>query len=169
MSPIAYRIIFTGAAAAGLSAPAAAGTVELTVAIPQLKVAEYHRPYVAIWLEQVGQPNIRTLAVWYDYDNRENAGTKWLRDLRTWWRKGGRNSAKPADAVTGATRAPGVQKVRLDVGALKPGNYALVVEAAREEGGREQVTLPFNWNGKSATASASGRTELGAVKAVIKP
>jgi hypothetical protein len=165
---LTYRVILTGLATAGVAAPAAASTVELTVTVPQLRVAEYHRPYVAIWLEQPGQPGIRTLAVWYDYDNRENGGTKWLADLRSWWRKGGRNAAKPADALTGATRAPGPQKARFDVGALKPGNYALVVEAAREEGGRELVTLPFAWDGRAVTASAKGTSELGAISAAIK-
>ncbi|WEK46572.1 MAG: DUF2271 domain-containing protein [Candidatus Andeanibacterium colombiense] len=166
---ISHRVLIAGIAAAGASAPALAGTAELTVTVPQLKVAEYHRPYVAIWLEQAGQPAIRTLAVWYDYDNRENGGTKWLRDLRSWWRKGGREAAKPADALTGATRAPGVQRVKLDLGALKPGSYTLVLEAAREEGGRELVSLPFNWNGKGAKAAAAGKTELGAISAIIKP
>jgi len=161
--------MLAGAVTAGAAAPAAAGTVEMTVNIPQLRVAEYHRPYVAIWIEEAGKPEIRTLAVWYDYDNRENGGTKWLRDLRSWWRKGGRTAAKPADAVTGATRAPGPQRVKLNTPALKPGNYALVVEASREEGGRELVSMPFTWNGRSATASGTGRTELGAISATIKP
>ena len=34
-------------------------------------------------------------------------GTKWLADLRAWWRKGGRSMTLPADGVSGATRAPG--------------------------------------------------------------
>jgi hypothetical protein len=37
---------------AALSTPALAAEVELSVEIPQQDVAEYHRPYVAIWLEQ---------------------------------------------------------------------------------------------------------------------
>jgi hypothetical protein len=169
MTQIVHRIVLTGLAASSAAAPAAAGTIDLTVTVPQLRVAEYHRPYVAIWLEQAGQPGIRTLAVWYDHDNRENGGLKWLADLRSWWRKGGRDSAKPADAVTGATRAPGPQRVRLDVGTLKPGNYVLSVEASREEGGRDLVTLPFSWNGTSASASGAGKSELGAISATIKP
>lgn len=169
MKHVTHHILLTGVAAAAAAMPAAAHTVELTITVPQLGVAEYHRPYVAVWLEQPDQPAIKTLAVWYDYDNRENGGTKWLRDLRSWWRKGGREAAKPAEAVTGATRAPGPQKVQLDLGVLKPGSYTLHVEASREEGGRELVSLPFTWDGKTATASASGKEELGAVSATIKP
>jgi hypothetical protein len=35
-----------------LSAPVLAAEIQLEVEIPRLQVAEYHRPYVAIWLEQ---------------------------------------------------------------------------------------------------------------------
>ena len=33
-------------------AAAAPATMDVTITIPQLKVAEYHRPYVAIWVEK---------------------------------------------------------------------------------------------------------------------
>lgn len=32
--------------------PAAAAQLEISVEIPQLAVAEYHRPYVAVWVER---------------------------------------------------------------------------------------------------------------------
>jgi hypothetical protein len=169
MPQLSHRILLTGLAAVGAAAPAFADKVEVSVTVPQLGVAEYHRPYVAIWLEQPDQPAIKTLAVWYDYDNRENGGTKWLRDLRSWWRAGGRDAAKPAEALTGATRAPGPQKAQFDAGALKPGVYTLKVEAVREDGGRELVSLPLTYDGKSATANAAGKEELGAISATIKP
>ncbi len=38
-----------------LGAPAFAaspGTMDVTINIPRLKVAEYHKPYVAIWVEK---------------------------------------------------------------------------------------------------------------------
>lgn len=163
------HIGLVGLAAAGLAAPAVAQTAEISVTIPQLKQAEYHRPYIAIWLETPGDEAMRTLAVWYDYDNRENGGTKWLRDLRSWWRAGGRDTDKPADAVTGATRAPGPQKAQFDVKDLKPGDYTIHVEASREEGGREELKLPFKWAGKSVSAKAAGKEELGAVTLTVKP
>ena len=64
--------------------------------IPQLNVAEYHRPYVAIWLEKSDSPVITSLAVLYDVKKKDNAGTKWIKDMRTWWRKGGREAAREA-------------------------------------------------------------------------
>ncbi len=145
---------------AGLaSAPAAAGTVSIT--IPQLKVAEYHRPYVAAWVEPAGGGASRTLLVWYDVKKGgAEPGTKWLADLRTWWRKGGRSLKQPVDGVSGATRAPGTHKVALPAD-LKPGQYTLYVEAARETGGREIVSLPLNV--PASTGSAAGKAELGAI------
>ena len=93
--------------AAGLVAtPALAASV--TITIPQVKVAEYHRPYVAGWLEPVGGGSARTVFVWYDVKKGgREPGTKWLADLRSWWRKGGNTMKLPANGVSGATRAPG--------------------------------------------------------------
>lgn len=143
-----------------IAAPAsAAGTINVT--IPQLKVAEYHRPYVAVWLEPAGGGAIRTLAVWYDIKKGGNEpGTKWLSDLRAWWRKGGKSAKMPADGVSGATRAPGTHAIPLPAD-LKPGSYVLGIEAARETGGREFVTVPIDVPAKAA--KASGKTELGSV------
>ena len=152
-----------------LAAPVLAAepaTMDVTVAIPRLKVAEYHRPYVAIWVEKAGA-SAKTVAVWYDHDMKNNEGTKWLRDVRQWWRASGRSLRFPANGITGATRAPGTHKIsfsRAQLGAMAPGQYTLVVEAAREVGGRELLRIPFVWPGKSgAGGRAAGKTELGAV------
>jgi hypothetical protein len=169
---ITHRLLLTGTAALGaagtIAAPADAQTLNLSVTIPRLTVAEYHRPYVAIWVEKDGAAP-RTLSVWYDYDMKNGEGTKWLRDVRQWWRASGRTMQFPADGVTGATRAPGEQKIAFTAGRgplsqLAPGNYTLLVEAAREVGGREVVRLPFAWPPKpGASVKAAGGSELGAV------
>lgn len=158
-------------ASALVTGPAAAQTLDLTITIPKMTVAEYHRPYVAVWLEKEGaQP--RTLAVWYDFDMKANEGTKWLRDVRQWWRASGRSMSFPADGVTGATRAPGTHKLTFTAGrgpmpALTGGNYTLVVEAAREVGGRELLRLPFSVPA-GGTATAQGSGELGAVRLTVR-
>jgi hypothetical protein len=161
---------------AGFAAvPGQAAGIDLSLTIPNLRVAEYHKPYIAIWIEPKTTGAVRTLAIWYDYDQPKNEGTKWLREVRQWWRKTGRTLRFPADGITGATRAPGVHKVafpagKSPLGTLAPGSYELVVEAAREVGGRELLRLPFQWPVKAAqTVRAAGTTELGAVSAVIKP
>ena len=143
-----------------IAAPAtAAGTISIT--IPALKVAEYHRPYLAAWVEPVGGGAPQTLLVWYAV-NKTGAepGTKWLADMRTWWRKAGRSMRFPADGVSGATRTPGTYQIPLPA-SVPPGNYTLFVESAREAGGREVVSLPLSVPAKAA--SATGKTELGAI------
>ncbi len=142
-----------------LAAPASAASVSIT--IPQLKVAEYHRPYVAAWLEPAAGGEARTIFVWYDIKKTgSEPGTKWLHDLRTWWRKGGRSLKQPADGISGATRAPGTHQVQIPTN-IPAGSYILYVEAARETGGREIVSVPINL--PAARGSVSGKSELGAV------
>lgn len=77
------------AAVAGL--PAAAAGLQVGVEIPKLEVAEYHRPYVAMWLERADKSVVTTLSVWYDTKMRDAEGTKWLKDMRQWWRARGAN------------------------------------------------------------------------------
>lgn len=151
--------------AAGIvAAPASAGTV--TVTIPQMSVAEYHKPYVAAWVEPAGGGPARTIAVWYAVKKGGNEpGTKWLADLRTWWRKGGRSLRLPADGISGATRAPGAYRIPIPAN-IAAGSYTLFVEAAREDGGRELVSVPLNVPVRNATAT--GRSELGAISITVR-
>lgn len=159
-----------------LALPAAAGAAELnvTVEVPKLTVAEYHRPYVAIWVEAPDQNAVANLVVWYDIKKKDQEGESWLKDLRTWWRKSGRTLDLPINGLSGATRAPGLQSASFGssspIAKLPPGQYNLVVEAAREVGGREVVKVPFQWPPKGVqTARAQGSQELGAVSLTAKP
>lgn len=146
-------------AAGAMASPAAAATV--TVTIPRVNVAEYHKPYVAVWVEPTGGGAARTLAVWYDVKKGgAEPGTKWLADLRTWWRKGGRSLKLPADGVSSITRAPGAHRITIPSN-LPAGAYTLYVEASREEGGREVVSMPLTIPAKAGRAA--GKTELGAI------
>jgi hypothetical protein len=158
------------------TSPAYATTLDINVEVPKLNVAEYHRPYVAIWLEGADQKVAANLSVWYQQTgNSEGHGTKWLPDLRQWWRKSGRTLDVPVDGVTGPTRPVGTHALSFNdrqpaLKDLAPGNYTLVVEAAREVGGRELVKVPFSWPARTAqTGSAQGSTELGKVTLAIKP
>jgi hypothetical protein len=153
-------------------ATAGAADLSLSVEIPQLPVAEYHRPYVAIWIEGADQTIAANLAVWYQLRGDH---TKWLPDLRQWWRRGGRDLTVPVDGLTGATRPVGQHLLKFDaaqrpLSALKPGQYAVVVEAVREVGGREAVRIPFEWPIKvPRRESAKGSKELGAIALSLNP
>lgn len=154
--------------------PAMASELQISVEIPRLKVAEYHRPYVALWIEQDAKV-VTNLAVWYDIEMEENKGQEWLKDMRQWWRRTGRELQMPVDGVSGATRAPGTHTVTFSSAAgtlteLAPGNYQLMVEAAREVGGRELLKVPFQWPPKNAqTLKAQGETELGSLNVTLVP
>jgi hypothetical protein len=168
------RVLVYAAAGGLAAAPAAASELLVSVEIPRLSVSEYHRPYVAVWLEGQNQ-SVTNLAVWYEVGKRDGEGTKWLKDMRTWWRRSGRELAMPADGISGATRPPGRQQLAFagDTGPLTnlpPGEYSLVVEAAREVGGRELLRVPFQWPPKApAKLDAKGETELAAITVELKP
>jgi hypothetical protein len=159
-----------------LSGGAFAADLSVKFELPQLNVAEYHKPYVAMWIEKADGAVASTLAVLYDVKKKDNAGEKWVKDLRTWWRKAGREAQLPIDGVSGATRAAGSYTMnfgpaRTNIDKLPAGDYKLVIEAARESGGRELVRVPFTLpaKGKAAIAgAASGKEELGAVSINIQ-
>jgi len=165
------RIVLAALLATAAGA-ASAADLTLNLEIPNLPVAEYHRPYVAIWVEDDSQAIAANLALWYQVRGDH---TKWLPDLRQWWRRGGRDVKVPVDGLTGATRPAGQHILKFDAAAeplskLKPGRYELVLEAVREVGGREAVRIPFEWPIKAAQrGNAQGKTELGAVALALNP
>ena len=162
------RATITLAGMALLTSPAIAETLDIEIGIPRLDVAEYHRPYVAAWIARPDNSVAANLAVWYQQERRgENEGETWLKDLRQWWRRTGRQLDLPIDGVSGATRAPGTHTISLDTETsglkdLEPGDYVLNIEAVREVGEREMVQIPFSWPAATeAPLSVSGETELG--------
>lgn len=159
-----------------LSGTSHAAELSLSVEVPRLQVAEYHRPYIAAWIERPDRSVATQLTVWYQQsETREGHGTKWLPDLRQWWRRGGRTLDVPVDGVTGATRPPGTHTVRFAgdssaVAALAAGSYTLLVEASREVGGRELVQIAFDWPpAEASTLNAAGEHELGDVRLDLIP
>lgn len=159
----------------GLPPLAHAASLSVQIDLPRLNVSEYHRPYVATWIEQVGGEATTNLVVWHDQNMTIEEGGKWLRELRQWWRRSGRQLEMPADGISGATRPPGSHRLQFSEGKaplpqLKPGSYRLIVEASREQGEREVLTLPFDWPPtKAAQSKARGITELGEVTLDLKP
>ena len=166
--------LMLAAAAGSIAAPVMAADLTVTVEVPSISTAAYHRPYVAVWIERAAdQVPMHTIALWYEAGataRGEGDGEQYLKDIRTWWRKGGRAMALPIDGITGPTRAPGRQTVTVPgarLASLPAGSYNIVVEAAREQGGREIVRVPFTWGGAANTASAAGTSELGAVRVAV--
>ena len=169
------RTVLSLTLSGAVTAPALAADIDISIGIPRLNVAEYHRPYVAIWLERPDQSFVGNIAVWYDLKQKDGEGTKWLKDLRQWWRRVGRDLAMPVDGLSSATRPPGDHAIRVDaakapLSGLPQGEYQLVIEAAREVGGREILRIPFRWPVQTAeTLKVQGEHELGAVRLELKP
>lgn len=170
------RVLFAALGIVSLSQVHAA-SLDVSIEIPTLEVAEYHRPYVAVWIENA-KGESTTLSVWYQLEERgqkSEKGEEWLKDMRQWWRRVGRTTDMPVDGISGATRAPGKHLVQFTegqapLGALSKGDYVLIVESAREVGGRELVKVPFSWPVTTvAEKSAKGSKELGEVKVTVNP
>jgi len=158
-----------------LASPVWSADLTVKFNLPQLQVAEYHRPYVALWIEKPDQTFVANLNVLYDMKKRNDGGLKWLKDMRLWWRKSGRDLTMPVDGVSAATRAAGEHALTY-VGAKSPldklpvGDYQVVVEVSREAGGREIVRVPFRWQSKGAgtVTQSQGQEELGKVSVQVK-
>jgi hypothetical protein len=147
---------------------------EVQVNIPAIDVAEYHAPYVAMWL-QSSDKKITNLALWYDMDKRNDEGQQWLKDIRQWWRRSGRTLSLPADGISGATRKVGSYTLNFkqfnnELSDLPAGEYEFFVEAVREVGGREIVSIPFTLPVTSAQSlSGSGDIELAQIILQLQP
>jgi len=119
---------------------------------------EYHNPYVAVWLEDTSGKSVRTLVLWRE-------GSKWLKDIRRWWRKVGRKDAELVDAITSATRAAGHYQLSFmalddDKNNLPQGDYILNIEVVRENGGRGMTKQKFSLNGTNQTFTLATNAEL---------
>jgi hypothetical protein len=160
------QLIAAAAATTG-PAPALAASATVTIELPRIDAQPYRKPYVAVWLEDAAGKQVRVLSVFHD---QARIGGRWLPDLRTWWRLGGRAMTMPADGISRPTQAPGRHTVTVGgLQGLAPGRYAIVVEAAREKGGREMVKVPLDWRGRRVAGMARGTTELGAIAATVAP
>lgn len=114
--------------------------LEVQLEIAQPEGGRYHRPYVAVWLEDQDGVPVKTLCLWVQNSGR---GPRWIPDLRKWFR-GERvrqlaESGNLVDTVSSPTRMPGKYKLTWngldDQGKkVRQGRYTLYVEAAREHG-----------------------------------
>ena len=108
-------------------------------------------------------------------DPNRPGGARWLNEVREWWADSGNQLKFPVDGLTTASRTAGTYELTFSsndpkLAKLPAGNYLLMVEAAREHGGDETVSIPFTWPVKAPQAAGTtGKTELGAVALALKP
>ncbi|MEP1448242.1 MAG: DUF2271 domain-containing protein [Paraglaciecola sp.] len=168
-SKIFLRLSLVYSLAFGGFSYAADNSLSVEIEIPRMNVAEYHKPYVAVWLEDSNR-RATQVALWYDLDMKDNEGKKWLKDIRQWWRRVGRKAEQPFDGLTSATKGPGKHRLSIDLDAkhlssIPSGDYQLRIEASREVGGKEVINIPLFWPPKASDypKSAKGSSELGNV------
>ena len=168
---------FTGLTAFRRFAPAGARTAgpkwddrfELAVdlEIAQQQGGRYHRPYVAVWVEDTAGKPVRTLSVWVNTTGR---GPRYIRELRRW------SSAERDEQAAGgpdlvatvssATRLPGQYTVtwngRDDRGnVVEQGTYRVIIEAAREHGSYQLMQHELTLATTPVAADLPGNEEIG--------
>jgi hypothetical protein len=136
--------------------------LEIQIELPKIETGTYHRPYVAVWIENEQQQPVRLIEAWLEKPD-------WIKDLRRFWRKLGRSEPELVDAKTGATKGPGSYKVRWDGKdeqgkAVAAGTYVVFVEAAREQGGRNLAKQAFTWDGSAVQIDIKASKELGKIQ-----
>lgn len=127
----------------------------------------YHRPYVAVWVEDAGGRPVRTLSVWVNTSGR---GPRYIRELRRWFSmERDQEDAGGPDliaTVSSATRLPGQYTVtwngRDDRGAVvDQGTYRVIIEAAREHGSYQLMQQELTLAAKPVAADLPGNEEIG--------
>lgn len=131
--------------------------------VPQLESERYHAPYLALWIAREDGSPVRQLLVLGER-------SRYLQDLPQWWRRYGRDDLPAIQGIARPTRMPGRYSLawdgRDDRGqALPPGPYRVQVEAARQGGGHEFLSVPINTGqGTGLPAQANGSSEIGALQ-----
>lgn len=154
------------AALSSTNVSATATASEISLQLPVIETSQYHRPYVAVWVEDAQQQPVKLIALWVEKPD-------WLKDLRRFWRKIGRSDTALVDAVSGATQKPGTYTLYWDgkdnqAQPLAAGQYTLLVEAAREQGGRSLVKQAFTLPAQGAVIDIAAQGELGNISAQIR-
>lgn len=120
-----------------------------------------HRPFAAIWVEDANKVPVRNLALWYNK-------TKWIPDLRNWYRINGETFKADKNnyaSVTGATRTPGKYTIKWDgkndKGQYVPqGKYTIIIETAKEHGTNEILRQEMELKKAAKKVAANGNVEI---------
>jgi len=138
--------------------------VDLEIA-PQ-EGGRYHRPYVAVWIEDAAGRPVRTLSLWVNTSGR---GPRYIRELKSWFlaERDERTAGGPdlVATVSSATRLPGRYTVTWDgrdddKKLVEQGTYRVHIEAAREHGTYQLMQQDMAFGAKPAAIDLSGNVEI---------
>ncbi|WP_164273487.1 DUF2271 domain-containing protein [Stenotrophomonas sp. B1-1] len=128
--------------------------------IPQLAAERYFAPYLALWVTTADGTLVRQLLVL-------GTRSRYLQSLPQWWRRYGGDDLPAIQGIARPTRLPGEYSLawdgRDDRGqTVADGEYLLQVEAARQAGGHEFLSLPFTLKqGRAVDSQHRGQSEIG--------
>lgn len=131
---------------------------KISFTLPNLKVAKYRKPYVAVWVADESGKILKNLLIL-------GQSEQWMSENRSWWRKQGRKTPYLLDGFARPTRRPGQYDViwdgRDDFGQQLPvGQYHLFVEVVREHGEHEKISFSFELGKEKQTISKKGKKEI---------
>ncbi|MES2178272.1 MAG: DUF2271 domain-containing protein [Gemmatimonadota bacterium] len=138
--------------------------VDLEIATPG--GGRYHRPYVAVWVEDATGKPVRTLSLWV---NTSGKGPRYIRELRKWFAVDrdveAANGPDLVATVSSATRLPGRYSVSWNGrddrgGVVEQGSYRVVIEAAREHGTYQVMKQDMALVAKPVAADIAGNEEI---------
>jgi hypothetical protein len=123
----------------------------------------YHRPYVAVWVEDATGRPVRTLSLWVNTSGR---GPRYIRELRRWLTAERDQENALVSTVSSATRLPGQYSVtwngRDDLGkVVDQGTYRVFIEAAREHGSYQLMQQALTLAVTPVAADMPGNEEIG--------
>tara|TARA_R110002012_G_scaffold56464_2_gene144701 strand:+ start:1961 stop:3445 length:1485 start_codon:yes stop_codon:yes gene_type:complete len=129
--------------------------------IPDQDIADYERPYVAVWIADKDRNLVRILML-------AGQQARWMEENYYWHRRFGRKAGSLVDAISGPTRRPGQYKLvwdgRTDDGhTVGPGEYILHLEAAREHGEHQHESVTFTLSADVFNHEIEPGNELGHV------
>lgn len=120
-----------------------------------------HRPFAAIWVENEKKVLVRNLALWYNK-------TKWIPDLKNWYRINGdsfKANKENFASVTGATRNPGKYTIKWDGKDDKgvyvaQGKYTIMIETSKEHGTDEIIRQQMEFKKAAKKVTNPGNVEI---------
>ncbi len=131
--------------------------------IPPQDTARYRAPYLALWIARPDGSPVRQLLVLGDR-------SRYLQELPQWWRLYGRDDEPAVHGIARPTRLPGHYSVTWDGlddqgRPCPPGEYRIQLEAAREHGGRQRLSLAVHAPDGQARHLPRAGDEIGALHA----
>ncbi len=138
--------------------------VSFTYASAEAGQRSFNNPYVAVWVEDADGALVDTLGLWYQTSGR---GQRWLDHLRQWF------DASDGEVVnSGATRPAGEYALAWDGTdasdqLVAPGDYVLVIEAAREDGPYSVTSTPITLGADGFVVALADDGELTQLSATM--